>query len=112
MVDEGNIIEACWPAPGRVRAVVSTRRGGYSTGPWESFNLGMHVGDDANAVRANRELLCRVLGLAAQPQWLRQVHGTIQEATGQVIATGDPAIENQVRVRDLRWPKAPGTSMG
>ena len=43
---------------------------------------------------------------------MRQVHGTIQEATDQMIATGDPAIENQVRLRHLRWPKAPGTSIG
>ena len=97
MADEGSIIEACWPVPGRVRAVVSTRRGGYSAGPWESFNLGMHVGDDADAVRRNRELLCRMLGLPAQPQWLRQVHGTIvvdAKADG-VLREGDAAYTDR-----------------
>lgn len=44
---------------------------------------------------------------------MRQVHGTIQEATGQVTAACDPAIEGQVRIKaSARWPKAPGTSIG
>ena len=33
-----------WPAPGRVRALVTTRAGGVSSGPYESLNLGSRVG--------------------------------------------------------------------
>ena len=91
MTDERLFIEACWPAPGRVRAVVSTRLGGCSVGPWATFNLGMHVGDDAAAVVHNRDLLCRRLGLAVPPQWLSQVHGrTVVDARADgVLREGD-----------------------
>ena len=97
MADERMFFEACWPAPGRVKAVVTTRSGGCSAGPWESFNLGMHVGDDAAAVARNRELLCRRLGLPVSPQWLRQVHGRIvvdAQADG-VLREGDAAYTDR-----------------
>jgi len=63
-----------WPAPPGVRALSTTRRGGVSQVPWDSFNLGDHVSDEPQAVAANRALLRREL--PAEPAWLRQVHGT------------------------------------
>jgi YfiH family protein len=63
-----------WPAPPGVRALATTRCGGVSRAPWDSFNLGAHVGDDPQAVAANRALLRREL--PAEPLWLSQVHGT------------------------------------
>lgn len=66
-----------WPAPANVRALVTTRQGGVSQGAYASFNLADHVGDDPQAVAANRKLLReRVPGLPADPLWLKQVHGT------------------------------------
>jgi YfiH family protein len=62
-----------WPAPPHVRAVVTTRAGGASHGPYASFNLGTHVGDDPSAVARNREFLRS--HLPADPHWLRQQHG-------------------------------------
>jgi YfiH family protein len=62
-----------WPAPGRVRALCTTRSGGVSPGPWASLNLGAHCGDEPANVRRNRSLLNR--HLPARPLWLRQVHG-------------------------------------
>lgn len=62
-----------WPAPTGVRAVCTTRAGGHSAPPYDSLNLGDHVGDDALAVGANRAVLAQALG--AQPVFLRQVHG-------------------------------------
>ena len=64
-----------WPVPATVRAVMTTRRGGFSTGPYASFNLASHVGDDERAVAANRQRLRDVLSLPSEPQWLEQVHG-------------------------------------
>jgi hypothetical protein len=64
-----------WTAPAAVRAFVTTRREGASTGPFAGFNLGDHVGDDPAAVTANRRRLREGLGLPAEPAWLRQVHG-------------------------------------
>jgi purine-nucleoside/S-methyl-5'-thioadenosine phosphorylase / adenosine deaminase len=63
-----------WPAPPRVRSLVTTRNGGTSNPPYDSMNLAAHLDDDAAAVRANRERL-RV-HLPAEPCWLQQVHGT------------------------------------
>ena len=60
-----------WPG---LRIVATTRAGGFSTGPYASFNLGAHVGDAPEAVVANRARL-RAL-LPSDPLWLEQVHGT------------------------------------
>ncbi len=64
-----------WSIPANVRALQTTRMGGVSVAPWDSFNLGDHVGDAQDAVAANRALLCR--GLPGEPFWLTQVHGTV-----------------------------------
>jgi hypothetical protein len=62
-----------WPSPPGVRALCTTRRGGVSTGPFESLNLGDHVGDAPAAVQANRHVLQQAI--AARPVFLRQIHG-------------------------------------
>jgi YfiH family protein len=62
-----------WPAPPHVKAVVTTRSGGVSRGPYESFNLGFSTGDDADATSVNRSRLDAFLPQA--PRWLQQVHG-------------------------------------
>jgi len=63
-----------WPAPANVKALITTRAGGVSKGPFASFNLGLRTGDDPQAVAANRDRLNSLL--PQQPSWLRQVHGT------------------------------------
>nr|WP_280925677.1 peptidoglycan editing factor PgeF [Shewanella septentrionalis] len=55
---------------------MTNRHGGVSVYPYDSLNLGLHVGDAVQQVMANRELLCKQLALAAKPVWLEQVHGT------------------------------------
>ena len=47
-------LTAGWPAPARVRTLVTTRDGGVSLAPYASLNLGQHVGDDPAAVAENR----------------------------------------------------------
>jgi YfiH family protein len=60
----------------RVRRVTTTRSGGVSAPPYESFNLGDHVGDDPAAVAANRDRLASSIGLPAdRVVWMNQVHG-------------------------------------
>ena len=63
-----------WPAPARVRALITTRNGGTSMGPYASMNVGLRVDDDPARVEANRHLLKQFL--PAEPKWLNQVHGT------------------------------------
>jgi YfiH family protein len=62
-----------WPAPARVRSLITTRRGGVSTGAHASFNLGLRADDDPRAVAANRATLRE--RLPQDPVWLKQVHG-------------------------------------
>lgn len=62
-----------WPAPANVRAACSTRAGGVSTPPYDSLNLGDHVGDQASAVAQNRSRFAEALG--ARPVYMKQVHG-------------------------------------
>lgn len=45
-----------------VDAVVTTRAGGVSVGPYASLNLGLHVGDDPAAVVTNRQRAAHALG--------------------------------------------------
>lgn len=71
-----DVIRPAWPAPANVRALTTTRHGGVSDAPFDSFNLGDHVGDDPIAVATNRKLLLdNCEGLSAI-SWLEQVHGT------------------------------------
>ena len=73
-----NLLEHCiipgWPAPGNVKALQTTRNGGFSAAPYASLNLGDHVGDNPLAVSRNRMLLSTLL--PSEPVWLKQVHGT------------------------------------
>lgn len=62
---------------GPLRFTFTDRRGGVSQPPYDSRNLGDHVGDDPQAVRANRDLTAREFGVAPeQVVYMKQVHGT------------------------------------
>lgn len=67
-----------WPALDRVgvAAVVTTRHGGVSAGPYRSLNLGLHVGDDPRAVVENRRRAAGAVGAEiGDLVFARQVHG-------------------------------------
>lgn len=60
----------------RIRRVTTTRAGGVSAPPYDTFNLGDHVGDDPAAVAANRARLAASIGLPLDHVvWMNQVHG-------------------------------------
>ena len=63
---------------GPARVFCSGRAGGVSPAPYESCNVGDHVGDTAEHVAANRQRLAEATGLADPTAWvwLHQVHGT------------------------------------
>jgi YfiH family protein len=69
------ILRPDWPAPASVHAAFTLRGGGVSKAPYDSLNVGAHVGDDPAAVAENR---CRIrtrLQLAEEPAWIEQAHG-------------------------------------
>ncbi|HTN48147.1 MAG TPA: peptidoglycan editing factor PgeF [Burkholderiaceae bacterium] len=92
-----------WPAPPSVHALITTRAGGVSTGPYAGpdgsggMNLGRGSGDDPIAVEANRARL-RAL-LPAEPAWLKQVHAAAVADAAQVArepsAGADAAITDR-----------------
>src|ERR1700742_1075013 len=76
----------------RIRRVTTTRAGGVSSPPFDSFNLGDHVGDDPAAVAANRKRLGTAIGLGAdRVVWMNQVHGDHVEV---VDGPRDTPIDN------------------
>lgn len=74
-----------WSAAAGIGALCTTRIGGASTAPYESLNLGLHVGDDEACVLENRARLRRQFELPAEPCWINQTHGT------QVVTLEDDA---------------------
>jgi YfiH family protein len=89
----------------RVRRVVTTRAGGQSRPPYDSFNLGAGVGDDPEAVAANRKRLADELGL--QPDhliWMEQVHGRNAEIV-------DGPRDTPVEVTDALVTARPGLAL-
>lgn len=85
-----------WPAPASVRACVTTRAGGVSRPPFDSFNLGDHVEDDPAAVASNRQRLEDMIG--SRPAWMSQVHSTL-------AVRADPQALLQA---DANWTDQPG----
>jgi len=65
-----------WSAPLNIKALVTSRQGGVSQAPFESMNLGDHVGDSTQAVEANRQQLLNSMSGCDQIRWLQQIHGT------------------------------------
>ena len=82
-----NWIKPDWQLPPGVQAAISLRSGGVSQGGFASLNPAAHVGDDPEAVSANRAIICQQLALPAEPVWLNQVHGTDVVRADQVFAT-------------------------
>jgi YfiH family protein len=94
-----------WPAPRRVRALMSTRQGGVSQAPFDSLNLrppdlpGESL-DQPPAVLENQRRFGQALG--AEPVWLDQVHGHAvrrvshgELSTGPVLPRADASITTE-----------------
>lgn len=62
-----------WPLPSGVRAICTTRLGGVSKPPFDSMNLGLHVGDASTDAQHNRAVFAKTIGV--KPVFLNQVHG-------------------------------------
>jgi polyphenol oxidase len=89
-----------WGAPGAVRAAFTLRGGGVSAAPFNSLNLGAHVGDSPAAVAENRRRVRERLALPAEPAWLEQVHGTrVAELDAAGNAAHAPADAVTTRTR-------------
>lgn len=82
----GEVEVLAWPWLGDlgVDAVVTTRECGVSKGPYRALNLGLHVGDDPDAVAENRRRAASALGAALDDLvFSNQVHGTNATVVGR-----------------------------
>ena len=92
-----SFVWANWPAPPQVRACTSTRFGGISAAPYDSFNLAMQHGEAEETTRENRRLLRKRLRLPAEPLWCRQEHGRqLALATPELTAAEPPQADAAV----------------
>ncbi|ERP96478.1 hypothetical protein Q666_04725 [Marinobacter sp. ES-1] len=100
MIAEHDVLRPDWPAPRRVRALCTTRKGGVSRPPWHSLNLGDHVGDNPGHVLENRQTLARFAGLDGNRiGWLNQVHGTeVVELTPATVGSRPDADASFTRI--------------
>ena len=108
MLERGALVFPEWPdLPAAVGALATSRDGGVSKGPYDDgkggggLNLGLHVGDDPEAVRANRARLQE--WLPGRPAWISQVHGAdvVDAATvgpDQPVRVGDASIASRAGV--------------
>ena len=78
----------------RVRRVITTRSGGVSAAPYDSFNLGDHVGDDPKAVAANRIRLAEQIGVApGSVVWMEQIHSRNVTVVDEPVSAAVPATD-------------------
>lgn len=100
----------------RVRRVVTTRAGGSSQAPYDSFNLGDHVGDDPAAVAANRSRLARQIGVdESRVVWMEQIHSRNVTVVDESTFTA-PDVEKvgpsiRVPVTDALVTALPGVAL-
>jgi polyphenol oxidase len=93
------LLRPAWPAPAGVHSACTLRAGGVSAVPYDSLNLGAHVGDDSAAVASNRRLVRSALRLPDEPLWLAQVHGTRvvdADAIDSKSAAGAPQADGAI----------------
>ncbi len=86
-----------WPAPANIHAATTLRHGGVSLGAYESLNPALHVGDNADKVRQNRQLINEMLQLPAEPVWLEQIHSNrlIKAETGAPLQQADASYTQE-----------------
>jgi len=85
------------------RVLVTTRTGGRSAPPYDENNLASHVGDDPDAVAANRRRLAGELGVD-RVQFMRQVHAAS-------VAVVDRTTDDDVADVDALVTATPGLAI-
>ncbi|GAA5096543.1 peptidoglycan editing factor PgeF [Wohlfahrtiimonas larvae] len=82
-----SVVQPDWNAPKNIKAFTTTRIGGKSHQPFDSFNLALNIDENRDATINNREQLIRTLKLPEPPRWVSQTHSTIVHDVSQMEAT-------------------------
>ncbi|HEX4831822.1 MAG TPA: peptidoglycan editing factor PgeF [Trebonia sp.] len=108
----GEIDVLGWPAFAghALDAVVTSRHGGVSQGPYQSLNLGLHVGDDAGAVLANRRRAAAALGAGLEDMvFCNQSHDkNVHVVTGADRGRGTRGQDDAIAATDALVTAEPG----
>lgn len=87
-------------------AMFTTRRGGFSEGPYASLNLGRLTADEPGAVQRNRARLQAEVGFP--PAHIRQVHGTeVRRITSLSVAGVAPLPDEGVELPEADGQATP-----
>ena len=94
-----SLISPVWPSPPMIHALLSTRSGGVSKPPFESLNLGDHVGDRTEDVLANRAIFTKAL--PGDPLWLKQTHSAVVSSPEARKKNASSVIEADASVSNI-----------
>ncbi|NGP44330.1 peptidoglycan editing factor PgeF [Bacillaceae bacterium SIJ1] len=88
-----------WPRfQDEIIAGVTTRQGGTSEAPYDSFNLGLQVGDDEEAVQRHYTWLAKELDCTTKDMYTaKQVHGTT------ILSVDQQTEDDDLREADGLW---------
>jgi polyphenol oxidase len=85
-----------WPIPQSIHSYMTTRQGGVSSPPFDTFNLGLLSGDHADQINQNCDLLKQQLNLPSNPIWLTQCHQSLViDASHPSILSADGSYTDQ-----------------
>ncbi|MGZ4968799.1 MAG: peptidoglycan editing factor PgeF [Methylobacter sp.] len=89
-----------WPAPVNIHAATTLRTGGVSCGAYVSLNPAMHVGDDADRVKQNRQVIKESLALPSDPVWLEQIHSNraVPAVAAETLQQADASYTAEAKV--------------
>ena len=96
-----------------VKVAVTTRHGGVSQPPYDTLNLGLHVGDRPGDVRANRARVAAAFGVGLDTMvFPRQVHGTRAVLVGpEERGRGATSEDDAVPGADILVTTSPGVTL-
>lgn len=99
-----------WPVPDTIKSIYTTRQGGVSKAPFDSFNLATHVGDLLEDVLANRQQLFEQACLPSEPIWLDQQHTDIAIELDQsdLNTQVSHSLSHTPPIADASWTQCPG----
>ncbi len=89
---------------------ISTRNGGFSSPPYDSLNLGFHVGDNSEIVLENRKQLALSLGVPLDNFTIaRQIHGcSVKIVTEDLRGSGAFTYDTAISATDAMVTSIPG----
>ena len=115
MTERGALPVLHWPTldAAGLQAVITTRHGGVSDGAYESLNLGLHVGDEPDAVLSNRRRAAASVSLTLDDLvFCNQAHGReVVTVTSADRGRGAHQLDDAIDLADALVTDSPGVGL-